>query len=935
MFRTIHSKFAIFIAALMLMTLTAFVLITATMARTRAEQTVHGQQVLIQGAMERAADRTGGTLAMQLAGKLATCASSPNSPPLDALLKAELADPQIRYLRVQNTNGALLASAGEAAAGTDTFAAQAALTDKLLIQRRDNLVEYAVPIVSAPSPRKLGVLRIGRSTADTRAAMQAIVNQNQTAMDRAFSAATVQIILAIGLIAILANLLGAFLIRRILAPIRSLVLGTQRISAGDLTHRIPVVSRDELGNLAESFNQMTQSLQVTTVSKDYVGNILANIRNAVIVTGKDGVILEANRAAAALLGYSEQELPGKPIAALIHAAHAQSGNAQPEDLVERLKLGPVTNLELFCLPKQGPPVPVLLSGTAMQFGVFRGAVLVAQEISERIRLESELREAKATAEAASLAKSEFLANMSHEIRTPMNGVIGMTGLALGTNLTAEQQEYISTARSSAEALLTVIDDILDFSKIEAGKLEMDKVEFDLRDAIDSAIKPLAFRAQIKGLELLCRVDPELPDSYIGDPGRLRQVLINLVGNAIKFTEHGEIAIGVAEHSSDGESVRLEFCVKDTGIGIEPKKQKVVFNAFSQEDGSITRRFGGTGLGLTISSRLVAMMGGAIDVESTPGVGSKFSFTLVVGKSKTASAEPSAGELDILVGLPVVAVDHNATSRWILEELFAHWGMEPLMLGESAATLEVLRKAASDGQPYPLVVVDRNLPGMDGLELAHRIFTEVEGRRPALLLLNSMGQPQIAHNRRAGIHAVLNKPVRQAELRQAILRALGRPVGTSPDPDSAPGPDPAPDSAPDPATDHDTRVSESLRHLNILLAEDNVVNQRVVARLLEKQRHSVVVASTGREALEAIERTMFDVVLMDIQMPEMDGYEATTALRARENAASGRLPVIALTANAMNGDREACLERGMDGYLSKPVRPQELFSEIHRVLDSVC
>ena len=911
MFRTIHSKFAFFIAGLMIMTLTAFVVITATVARSRAERTVHGQQVLIQGAMERAADRTGETLAVQLAGKLAGCLASSNLPLAD-LLKPELADPQIRYLRVQDSSGVLLAAVGETNAETDVFAAQAALTAKLLIQRHDDVVEYSIPIFSGSGvttgSRRLGVLRIGRSTADTHAAMQAIVNQNRSAMDSAFSAGTTQIILATGVFALIANLLGAFLIRRILAPIRSLVLGTQRISAGDLTHRIPIVSYDELGNLAESFNRMTQSLQATTVSKDYVDNILANIRNAVIVTRTDGVILEANRAAAALLGYSERELSGRPISSLVRS-DGESG-----DLVEKLKVGPVTNLELCCLPRNGAPVPVLLSGTTMQLGAFQGAVLVAQDISERTRLERELREAKATAEAASRAKSEFLANMSHEIRTPMNGVIGMTGLALSTDLTAEQQEYVATAKCSAEALLTVIDDILDFSKIEAGKLELDNVEFDLRNTIDSAIKPLALRAHIKGLELACRIDPELADFFVGDPGRLRQVLINLVGNAIKFTEQGEIAVGVALHSTEGAKARLQFCVKDTGIGIEPRKQKAVFNAFSQEDGSITRRYGGTGLGLTISSRLAAIMGGAIEVESMPGVGSKFSFTLLLGQTNTLPAEPLPAELEMLVGLPVVAVDDNATSRWILEEIFTFWGMEPLMLDNAAAALEILKKASLDGRPYPLVVVDRDMPGMDGLELAHRIQTEVVGQRPALLLLTAMGQPQIAHNRQAGIHCVLNKPVRQVELRQAILKVLGKPAFPLP-------------------VEPQKGFCDSLRQLNILLAEDNIVNQRVVARLLEKQRHHVVVATTGREALEAIERTTFDVVLMDIQMPEMDGYEATVALRARESTAGGRLPVIALTANAMSGDREACLERGMDGYLSKPVRPQELFSEIHRVLES--
>ena len=889
-FRTIQGKFTFFNAALMVLTVCAFVIVTANVVRTRAERTVQGQQVLIRAALEREADQTGETLARQLAGRLATAYRGQLA--LGDVVKPALADPQNLYIQVFDPQGRVAVDLRQNTdAGRST---PVNVKGQVQIARREDLVEYTTALTDGA--KTLGTLRIGRATESTRKAMQGIVRNNRQAMDEAMRAGTIQIVFVTALVVVLAGVVGYYLFRRMLAPVRHMVLGTERIAAGDLTHRIPVMSQDELANLAASFNLMTETLQATTVSKAYVDNILAHIRNAVIVTDDGGIILEANRAAADILGFSGAELRGRHIAQMVRPSGAHS------DLMQLLKRGAITNRELLFVPRDGPPVPVLFSGTAMELSRdLQGAVFVAQEIGERIRLESELRDAKANAEAASQAKTEFLANMSHEIRTPMNGVIGMTELALATNLTGEQKEYVETAKSSTEALLTVIDEILNFSKIEAGKLELDMVEFPLRETVENAIKPLALRAHAKGLELACRFDPRLPDRFWGDPGRLRQVAINLVGNAIKFTEKGEVVMGVALRGlgSGGEKLVLEFSVRDTGIGIDPRKQTQIFSPFSQADNSITRRFGGTGLGLTISSRLVELMGSTIEVRSTPGEGSTFLFAVELRK---AIMQPVPVD-ESLTGRSVLIVDGNATSRQILEELLRHWGMNVMAVPDAVRAVEGL-----DKEPRSVVIVDGDM------DLARRISAEARWGHPALVMLTTLGPRSAALA--DSLENVLTKPVRQADLRQAILHPLH----------------PGSKAAPAPVE----TFTQNLRQLNILLAEDNAVNQRVVAGLLKKRNYTVTVAGTGRAALAAIdqkamEQKQFDLVLMDVQMPDMDGYEATTALRLRESQQGGRLPIIALTANAMQGDREQCLERGMDGYLSKPVRPAELFTEIERVL----
>jgi two-component system, sensor histidine kinase and response regulator len=680
----------------------------------------------------------------------------------------------------------------------------------------------------------------------------------------------------------------------------------------------PVVigGRTLLFSVINDVTDLRRAEEETRRTQTLLNSIIENLPTAVFLKDADELkYVLWNKATQELYGYNSEEVVGKTAYELFDTPQAEAFSAQDR---ETLKTG-----ALLDLPEQ--TVNTRYKGVRMlhtkrlpildEAGRPRYLVAISEDITDRKKAETDLVQAREAAERASRAKSEFLANMSHEIRTPMNGIMGMTELALSTELNAEQRDYLDTVKISADTLLKLIEDILDFSKIEAGKLDLIHESFGFRDSLADTMPMLAAQAHKKGLELIYDVPFDVPDALVGDPGRLRQILVNLVGNAIKFTQDGEVAVSVETESETDDHALLHFTVRDTGIGIPLEQRYKIFEAFEQADGSTTRKFGGTGLGLTITRQLVNMMGGRVWIESEPDRGSQFHFTVSFELQRTSSDLGLPEQAINLEGVPVLVVDDNLTNRLILEKTLLYWKMNPTVVASAFEALEALQKAHQQGTPFSLMLTDCMMPEMDGFDLIDSINQHPEISTPTIIMLTSAGERGDASRcMKLGVAAYLLKPVSQSVLLLAIDKVLQIPSGKA--------------EMKSLVTRHSIR--ESKRKLRILLAEDNPVNQKLATKIFEKMGHSVSVAEDGKKALEAMAQGIFDLVMMDVQMPVMDGFEATRMIRNQEKGTGTHVPIVAMTAHAMKGDREKCFESGMDGYVSKPINLRELYDTIENL-----
>jgi PAS domain S-box-containing protein len=747
---------------------------------------------------------------------------------------------------------------------------------------------------------------------------EAVFGKANQALTRNLTALGLVLVLAL----IAAGLFGSLLIMR---GVNALVDTAGHLAAGDLSARSDLrQGGSEIQRVAVAFDQMAESLQehekrqlqveaelkktnqYLDCANEEQRRLLSTAATAILTLDSAGRVTGVNEEFCLITGFVKEDIIGKPSSIL-----DEKGIDEPYNLFQLGAEDRLVRHQCSMRTKAGRVLTVLknVSVERDDEGKIIGGIESFIDVTELI-------EARKLAEQASIAKSEFLANMSHEIRTPMNGIIGMTGLALNTQLTDEQRDYLQSAMISADSLLGLINDILDFSKIEAGRLELANIPFSLRDCVANTLTTLAIGADDKGLELVYRIPMSIPDAVEGDPGRLRQVLVNLVGNAIKFTAKGEVAVNVELELETDKEVRVHFSVNDTGIGIPPEKHAKIFNAFEQADGSITRKYGGTGLGLTVSARLVEMMKGRLWVESEVGRGSVFHFTVCFSLATEPAPMSIPLETSIIKDLSALVVDDNATNRLILEEILKSWGMKPTSAADGKSALETMTQSQAAGTPFPIALIDYMMPGMDGFQLVEKIKDNPDLVNPIMIILTSAGQRgHAARCLELGISAYLLKPINQQQLLETVCASLQKTASVQ--------------ARPSLLTRHTIR--ESARRINILLAEDNLINQKLAVSLLQKMGHTVTVAQNGKRAVEMSEIEQFDLILMDVQMPEMDGLEATAAIRAREASSGGtRVSILAMTAYAMAGDSDRCIAAGMDGYISKPINTQELFETIENL-----